>query len=176
MQIRIGVNAYLRSKMAKNILDLLYDENRNLPNQFTEALGKLIREARIEAKMSQKELAEKAYLRQSSVSRIELGTRAVSTEDLLYLSDALEKPVSYFFPKKYANEIEENNISGLEYDLLVQVRQLSQSDVKKLIAQARALVELNNDDEPEPKKSPKHQEEFKKLVEQATKKKEKLSR
>ena len=125
--------------------------------------------------MSQEDLADATYLRQNSISRIENGTRSISTEELLYFSYALNKPISYFFPKEFRTELDESKLSEAEKEMLTQIRQLSQSDLKKLIAQARALAELTSDDE-EPRKSPKHQEEFKKLVEQATKKKEKVSR
>lgn len=157
--------------MKNKLFDLMYDEERHLPNKFTITLGELIKNARMEIKMSQQELADNAYLKRSSLSRIEAGTRAVSTEDLLYLSDALDKPISYFFPKKYANEFEESSLSELENELLIQVRQMENKDLRRLIAQARALAELSSDDEPEPKKSAKHQEEFKRLVEQTVKKK-----
>ena len=160
-----------------NIFDLLYDETRNLPNKFTRFLGKLIRDARIEIKMSQKDLAEKAYLKQSSISRIEDGTRAVSTEDLLYLSIALEKPISYFFPKKFTEELSDDGSTPLEDELLMQARKLSPDDLGKLIVQARALAEFETkkNDDATIKKPPKHQEEFEKIV-KTVKKKEKVSR
>jgi transcriptional regulator with XRE-family HTH domain len=150
-------------------------EEPYLPNKFTVAQGKLIQEARKEAKMTQEELAEATYLRQMSISRIEKGTRSISTEELLYLSYTLNKPISYFFPEDFRTKLDESELSEIEKEMLTQVRQLSQSDLRKLIAQARALAELSDEDEPEPKKSPKHQEEFKKLVEQAAKKKNKVS-
>jgi len=150
-------------------------EEPYLPNKFTVAQGKLIQEARKEAKMTQEELAEATYLRQMSISRIEKGNRSISTEELLYLSYTLNKPISYFFPEDFRTKLDESELSEIEKEMLTQVRQLSQSDLRKLIAQARALAELSDEDEPEPKKSPKHQEEFKKLVEQAAKKKNKVS-
>ncbi len=75
--------------MLEKFLDRLKDEGPYLPNKFTIALGKRIRDARNEAKMSQAELANRAYFRQSSISKIEAGTRAVSAEEILYLCFAL---------------------------------------------------------------------------------------
>lgn len=157
--------------MLKKLIEAtLKSEEPYLPNKFTIAQGKLIYQARKEAEMSQEDLAEAIYLKQTSISRIEKGTRAISTEELLYLSYTLNKPISYFFPEDFRTKLDESQLSEPEKEMLTQARQLSSGDLRKLIAQARALVEFS-DDEPEPKKSPKHQEEFKKLVEQATKKK-----
>lgn len=92
--------------------------------------------------MSQADLAESVYLRQSSISKIETGTRAVSAEEILYLSYALDKPIIYFFPKEISYELSEDELSFLEKELLMQVRYLDKDDLRRLIAQARALVEL----------------------------------
>src|SRR5258708_18714814 len=100
--------------MRSKILDLLYSEAPNLPNSFTIALGEQVRKARFEARISQDELAERAYLKQSSISKIEAGTRAVSAEDLLYLSDALDKPITYFFPKHFTEDLHEEELSPLQ--------------------------------------------------------------
>jgi transcriptional regulator with XRE-family HTH domain len=128
--------------MLQKILDSIYDESPNIPNKYTSALGNRIRKARLEAKMSQTELAEKAYLRQSSISKIEAGTRSVLSEEILYLSYALDKPINYFFPKEFTHELSENELTQLEKELLMQARKLSRDDLRKLIAQARAIAEF----------------------------------
>jgi transcriptional regulator with XRE-family HTH domain len=128
--------------MLQKILDSIYYESPNLPNKYTRALGNRIRKARLEAKMSQTELAEKAYFRQSSISKIETGTRSVLSEEILYLSYALNKPINYFFPKEFTHELGENELTQLEKELLMQARKLSRDDLRKLIAQARAIAEF----------------------------------
>lgn len=128
--------------MLEKLILQFRSEGPILPNKFTIALGERIRNARIEAKMSQSELAKRAYFRQSSISKIETGIRAVSSEEILYLSYSLDKPISYFFPKEFTEELSEDELSVLEKELLIQVRQLSREDLRKLIAQARALAEF----------------------------------
>ena len=128
--------------MAGKWLDLLYSETRILPNKFTESLGRLIREARIEANISQEEVAKRAYLKQSSISKIEAGLRSVSTEDLLYLSFALDKPISYFFDKKFTEELGGEESKILEEELLIQARRLKIDDLRKIIVQAKALADI----------------------------------
>ena len=128
--------------MLRKILDSIKDESANLPNGYTQALGERIREARLQKKMSQADLAENAYLRQSSVSKIEAGTKEVTSEEILYLSYALEKPIMYFFPEEFSEEFGEDELTTLEKELILQARQLSRDDLRKLIAQAKALAEF----------------------------------
>ncbi|MGA2505356.1 MAG: helix-turn-helix transcriptional regulator [Anaerolineales bacterium] len=85
--------------MFEKLIDQLRSDGPNLPNSLSTAVGDLIRKARISANMSQTDIAIKTYLKQYSISRIELGTRAETMEDLIYLCIALKKPISYFFPK-----------------------------------------------------------------------------
>jgi transcriptional regulator with XRE-family HTH domain len=130
--------------MLSDFLDKLTVKG-DVPNKFTEGMGELIRQARQEAKMSQAELAEKAYFRQASISQIETGKREVSSTDLLYLSYALNKPITYFFPKwLMVEKSDEEGLNPLEKELLLHVRQLDDDDLRRLIAQARALVDLAN--------------------------------
>lgn len=128
--------------MRGKFLDLLYSETRIVPNKFTIALGKLIRDARIEANISQDELAQRAYFKQSSISKIETGMRQLAVEDILYLSYALDKPIRYFFPKEFTEEQGGEDLKILEEELLLQARRLSPDDLRKLIAQARALADF----------------------------------
>jgi len=129
--------------MLEKIIEQLRNDRPNLPNKFSIALGEKIRQARNEAKISQAELAEISYLKQSSISRIEFGLRAISSEDILFLSYALNKPISYFFPKELLFErSKEEELQPLEKELLMHIRRLGDDDLRRLIAQARALVDL----------------------------------
>ena len=128
--------------MREKFFDWFKTEGPNLPNRFTIALGELIRQARLDAKLGQAELAEQSYLKQSSISKIEAGTRSVSTEELLYLSYALDKPIGYFFPAEFVDKFDDDELSVLEKDLLIQARRLDNDDLEKMIAQARALAEF----------------------------------
>lgn len=119
--------------MAKNS-DWLKSEEPNLPNSFTIKMGKLIHEARSEMNMSQADLAEKAHLKQSSISRIEAGTRAISAEEILYLSDALNKPVEYFFG---------DEVGGKEIqEIIFGIRSLPSKDRNDIYRQTRFLLDL----------------------------------
>lgn len=128
--------------MRSKFIDLLYSETRIVPNKFTVSMGKLIKNARVEADISQEELAERAYLKQSSISKIEAGNRSLSAEDILYLSHALNKPINYFFAEEFTKELGGEEVRILEEELLIQARRLSPDDLRKLIAQAKALADF----------------------------------
>jgi len=129
--------------MIKKFLESIKDESSYLPNKFTIALGDRIRKARLEAGLSQADLARKAYFRQSSISKIESGVRSVSAEEILYFSYALDKPILYFFPEEFQDKINTEDLTILEQELLTQARRLHLDELRKLIAQARALADFN---------------------------------
>ncbi len=128
--------------MLKNILEELRGQKPNLPNKFTIALGDLIRQARLDANLSQSELAKLAYFSQAAISQIEKGKRSVSSEEIVYLSFALNKPISYFFSMKFLNQITDQTLSILEQDLLNASRKLTQADLVKIIAQIKAVSNM----------------------------------
>ncbi len=129
--------------MIEKFLDSIKDESSYLPNKFTIALGDRIRKARLEAGLSQANLAKKSYFRQSSISKIESGVRSISAEEILYFSYALDKPILYFFPEEFQDKISTEDLTILEQELLTQAQRLNMDDLRKLIAQARALADFN---------------------------------
>ncbi len=129
--------------MLSRFLDSFY--KGDVPNKFTVGMGELIRKARLEAKMSQAELAEEAHFRQASISQIEAGKREVTAADLLYLSYSLNKPIIYFFPHWLKLEKSaEGDLNPLEKELLLIARKLdSDGDLRRLIAMARGLIHFS---------------------------------
>lgn len=126
-------------------LDQVRGLKDRLPNKFSIAMGDLIRQARIEVNMSQAELAEKAYFRQAAISQIETGKRDVTASEIIYLSYALNKPITYFYSAYIINiKTEDDQLSILEQELLIQAKRLNPDDLKRLIAQARALADLDD--------------------------------
>jgi transcriptional regulator with XRE-family HTH domain len=128
--------------MVLDLFDRIYGYKDEIPNELTLGMGKLIRDARNELKITQSELAEKAHLRQATISDLEKGKREASSSDLLYLSMALKKPVVYFFPKSLANIIDNNTLSPVEQELIMSARYLSDIDQNKIIAQIKAIINL----------------------------------
>lgn len=63
-------------------------------------------------------------------------------ETLLYLSLNLNKQISFFFPDELGESIRLEDLNPLEHELLLQIKRLTNEDLKRLIAQARALADL----------------------------------
>lgn len=127
------------------VLDL-YDRMRGFksetPNKFTIAMGELIQKARVEARITQKELAQRIFRRQATISDIESGKREASSEDLYYLSYVLKKPITYFYSNDFPYKLDNNGLTLLEQELLINAKHLNESDLKKIIAQIKAIVDL----------------------------------
>ena len=110
------------------------------PNQLTRTMGKLIRQAREESGLSQANLAEKIHRSQATLSQIESGKIRADFETVISLAYALNKPFRYFVPEEIMPRLEGEQ-SILEAELLAQASQLSEDDLERLIATARAFLE-----------------------------------
>ncbi len=129
----MGIN-----RIIKSILD-----DQNIPNNFTTGMGERIRQARIEAGLSLDELARLAYIRpQNVLQMIEDGQHEITSSELIYFANALDKSILYFFPERYIQGIEPSALSMLETELLLLFGKLSEEDQRKILAQIRALVDL----------------------------------
>ena len=119
----------------------------NIPNRFTIAVGELIKNARIDAGLTQEELSWNAYIPQSTLSKMENGKAEPSASELVYLANAVDKPISYFFPNQIVRHLKIENIEDeLLNELLMLSRKLADDDIKRIIAQVRALIEYNDKD------------------------------
>lgn len=125
--------------------NVLPPDRGSIPNGFTIGMGELIKKARIEAGLSQTDLAKKTYYRQSTLSKIENGRIELSAGDLLYFAAALNKPVTYFFPKKYIRRLITDDIDDeLIDELILLAKKLDDDDLKRIIVQVRALAQSDS--------------------------------
>jgi transcriptional regulator with XRE-family HTH domain len=109
-----------------------------------------IHAARTERGMSQEQLAR--YLEKSrvTVSDLERGRVRVGAADLAIIAGALEKPIDFFYPPA-ARGVEKDDLSPAEQELVLQASYLSEDDLRKLVAQARALAELSIEEDMSPR-------------------------
>jgi len=133
--------------MKNNLFDEILGRGNNTPNKFTIRMGELIRKARLEKGLSQSELSKSVYVSQAAISDMENGKREVSSTELLTLSHTLNKPIVYFFPENFVREVKLDKLSPLYQELIIQAQRLSNDDLKKLIAQTRALGEFASEKE-----------------------------
>ena len=120
------------------ILDLLDPENP--PNDFSEMMGELVKQARLDSGFSQRELAQKLFTRQATISDIENGKRYVHSGHLIALSAILDKPILYFVPAKYRRIFKLDYTDPELSELLQAAKELDKSDLKRIIIQVRALT------------------------------------
>lgn len=66
----------------------------------TKKLGKKIRLARVEADLTQTQLAQKIKAKQKSISRYETGASLPTLETLVKIAEILKKPAGYFLDEK----------------------------------------------------------------------------
>lgn len=121
---------------------LVTDSEGPLPNKFTIGMGLLIRRAREEAGMSQAQLANLIIRRQATISDIENGKMEASALTLVLLAHTLKKPLAYFYPKGFDIESQYEKQEPEELELLMLARKLEAEDLQKVIAQVRALVQM----------------------------------
>jgi transcriptional regulator with XRE-family HTH domain len=126
------------------LIEWLQADRENIPNKLTLGMGKLIRQAREDAGLSQAELARRIYRRQASLSNIENGLMEASSSTLAYLSIALGKPITYFFPIVVLRDLEPEPRTPELTELLLHATRLSQEDIKGVTAQIRALADLQD--------------------------------
>ena len=126
------------------ILKFLPPDSGSIPNKFTIGMGELIKQARKEAGLSQKELAESAYFSQANLSKVENGKVEVGSSELIYLSSVLRKPITYFFPKQLIRHLNPDSQfpDELMDELFLVAKRLNDADLTKIIAQVRAIVKL----------------------------------
>lgn len=132
--------------MALDFLRQLSSDKEPTPNKYTVEMGKIIRQAREDAGLSQKELAEKIYKKQTSLSDMETGKAEVSSGTLALVADVLEKPLSFFYPWFMYKEFEPEKIDPLETELLLQFQKILSSNLQQL---AIEFVKVIADFDPE---------------------------
>lgn len=106
-----------------------------VPNDWTQGMGELIRQARTEAGLSQLELANQIYRRQTTLSDMETGKIEVDTSTLAMLADVLRKPVSHFFPWQMYQELKKEDLGPLEEEALLYFREIRGDNLQKLAIQ-----------------------------------------
>ena len=97
----IGIIMKIKKNIAKQyeFLVALRQNQVTTPNDFTIGMGKLIKQAREKSGLSQAELATSLNRRQATISDIENGKSEIGILTLVQFALALNKPISYFFPK-----------------------------------------------------------------------------
>lgn len=108
--------------------------------------GEKLRQARKAAGMTQKELAQAVELKHNAVSNWEKGISSPDPDTIRRLCEILRMPPNFFFDTE-----ESTALSGVEFALFGEVRQLSpedQQDVLNFIRYKRSLQEKRKAHDP----------------------------
>jgi transcriptional regulator with XRE-family HTH domain len=115
-------------------------ETGDTPNRHTMEMGELIRKAREEARLTQEELAKKTYRNKLAVHQMESGKVEINAWTLIYLSGALKKPISYFYPKEHLEyDPKETELTDLEKELIIHFRYFESDGMRRLFIQFAKL-------------------------------------
>ena len=116
-------------------------ETGDLPTKHTKEMGELIRKAREEIGLTQEELAKKTYRKKLAVHQMETGKVEINAWTIPYLSIALKKPITYFYPKQELDfDPKEEELSDLEKELIVYFRLFKSNRLRKLFIKFAKLI------------------------------------
>ncbi len=120
------------------------DPGDPVPNKYTIGMGKLVRQAREEAGLSQTQLASQVYRRRATISDIENGKSELTVATLALIASVLDKPITYFLPWfVYANMTPEE-LDPLEHEALIQFQKIWSDDLKELaILQIKQIADTS---------------------------------
>lgn len=134
----------------QSILDILADYlsyKEPVPNKFTIAVGKLVREARLESGLSQADLAKLIHRRRATISDIETGISEVGITTLSLISVALDKPITYFLTINVRARLKPDDLEIEEKELLMLFHKISNPKLREIaIRQAKLLADFDIED------------------------------
>lgn len=117
--------------------------SRNQVTKYDAEIGRKIKEAREERKMTQAELARAIYKSQGNISDYERGRLSINAVDLMLIAHALEKPIRYFFPVYVPTE---GDLADYEAEVVHFLRKLDEERARKvsaiLVDQAKHFAEI----------------------------------
>ncbi len=119
------------------------DEHGHTEEAFFRFISERIREARNERSMSQQDLGRFLYKTGKVVSDIERGRVHVDLFDLSLIAEALDKPISYFFPP-FLTEGSEQDLSPDERELLLFYRKIWDDKLRiAALEQMRGIAKID---------------------------------
>ena len=112
-----------------------------LPNDFTRAVGQTIRQARLDARLSQRKLASRIDRRQAAISMLEAGQMQPDVTTLVMLAEGLDKPIPFFVPPPWGPRVARGDLDYDEQALLLEFRRLKTDEQRQTaIALLNALA------------------------------------
>jgi transcriptional regulator with XRE-family HTH domain len=103
--------------------------------------GRRLREARLEARMTQEELGGRLGLSFQAIQKYESGENRLSVGRLVAAAKVLQKPISYFVPDETGSD--EKSLSSEEAELVGSFRRIKRDDARdSLLTLARQFTDI----------------------------------
>lgn len=98
----------------------------------------------MEAGLSHEEISYYIYKRRATVSDIENGKGEVDARTLASLAYILNKPLGYFYPSYLYQELEQEDFTPLEIELISRFRKIADNSLREVaIQQVKAIDEFD---------------------------------
>jgi transcriptional regulator with XRE-family HTH domain len=103
-----------------------------------EFIRERIRQAREEARLTQRQMAKLLAVSQSAISDIERGRVQISAKDLARFAKILGKPIAYFYPSDSETDTKQ------EAELLDLFRSVSETWQQRMLSEARTVQKMHH--------------------------------
>lgn len=104
-------------------------------------IGGRIREARQQKGWTQTQLAKAVYKSQGNISDYERGRLAINAVDLMLIAVYLEKPITFFFPRRVGG-VTQADLADKEKELIHYTRDIPEEMFELLLDQAKKYREI----------------------------------
>lgn len=110
-------------------------------SKWDKGIGNRIREAREQKGWTQTQLAKAVYKSQGNISDYERGRLAINAVDLMLIALHLEKPITFFFPKKVTG-VTQGDLTDKEKELIHYTQDIPDEMFELLLHQAKKYREI----------------------------------
>jgi len=118
-------------------------QNDKEHNKFATWIGSKVREARIQAGLTQEQLAQLTYTHLNTIGKIENGKVEPTITTLILIATALEKPITYFLPMPPEYRAAEDELPDWIREAVIHLRRIWKPENQLLaISQIKAIADL----------------------------------
>ena len=103
--------------------------------------GKMLKQARLNANLSQEDVAKKLKITDRTLRAIESGQQSISVDDLLYMAEMYKVDVREFLFESYVEQSEEQILCNRYISLVKLYDQLSDRDKEDVIWVIKQRIE-----------------------------------
>ncbi len=112
-------------------------------NKFAIWIGDRVRQARMEANITQEQLAKITYSHLNTIGKIENGRVEPTITTLILIATALDKPITYFLPLPYEHRVTEGNLPDWMREAVIHMKRILKHENQLLaIGLTRTIADI----------------------------------